>query len=100
MAGGSGRSTLRRFYHSSLPAESEPGEVRQNGNLAERGVMRNNLIGYFVTRCRVGVASMGAAGEIANVSHAFQRQGIASAVSGLGTLGRSPAKTTCPGINR
>ena len=39
------------------------------------GVMRNNLIGYFVTRCRVGVASMGAAGEIANVSHAFQPAG-------------------------
>jgi hypothetical protein len=28
-----------------------------------------------------------------HVSHAFQRQGIASAVSGLGTLGRSPVST-------
>ena len=28
-----------------------------------------------------------------HVSHAFQRQGVASAVSGLGTLGRSPVST-------
>ena len=30
---------------------------------------------HFVTRCRVGVASVGAAGEIENVSHVFQPDG-------------------------
>src|SRR5229473_753468 len=33
------------------------------------------LIVYFVTRCRVGVASVGAAGEIAKVNHVFQPAG-------------------------
>ena len=36
---------------------------------------RADVACYFVTRCRVGFASVAAVGEIANVSHVFQPDG-------------------------
>src|SRR5207248_11670430 len=42
---------------------------------AERCDRFFGLISHFVIKCRVGVASVGAAGEIANVSHVFQPAG-------------------------
>jgi hypothetical protein len=50
-------------------------EILRSAERAERLAAFYRLIGYFVTRWRVGVASVGAAGEIANVSHVFQPAG-------------------------